>query len=556
MPWRPSVPGEIPTLGKIAIDWIEEYLAAPDRPSYEPFVLYKEQKDFIRWWYSIDPLTGRFRYRRGLLGRPRGWGKSPILAAVCCLEGLAPIVPAGWDSYGQPVGRCWADIRTPFIDVAAVSEEQTNNTWAPLQEMLREGPAIDEFMIDVLETAVILPRGRITPRTAAARTAKGRRAIFAVLDQTEEWVPSNGGVRLANVMRSNAAKVGGRTLESPNAFIPGEQSVAEASAQYAQAITERRSRARALLYDHREAPGETDLADRASLTEGLRVAYGDSSAHPDGCVIHDPPCDPGHVDLEALVETIWDPAQDLQTSRSDFLNQITHASDSWLSRPQVQGILNEERVVDPDEPITLGFDGSRGRVRGNADATALIGCCVSDGHLFEIKIWEPPTIVGNPFMNRDWLPPVFEVERTVDDTFERFNVVGMYADPSGWSTQVANWEAKRHRRLKVKATQNSPIALWPRSKDARIEEYVERLRQAVSNGDITYDGASSLTRHLLNARKRSTRSGYLLYKAYPDSPLKIDGAYAATIAFKARTDALAKGIGKKKTRTGRVTVLR
>jgi hypothetical protein len=60
----------------------------------------------------------------------------------------------------------------------------------------------------------------------------------------------------------------------------------------------------------------------------------------------------------------------------------------------------------------------------------------------------------------------------------------------------------------------------------------------------------------LNARKRSTRSGYLLYKAYPDSPLKIDGAYAATIAFKARTDALAKGIGKKKTMRGKVTVLR
>lgn len=556
MPWKPSYPGEPCTLGYEAIDWIAEYLAAPDRPSYEPFVLYREQRDFLIKWYEIDPITGRFRYRRGLLGRPRGWGKSPLLAAVCCLEALAPIVPAGWDSDGMPVGMPWSRIRTPFIDVAAVSEEQTQNTWQPLQEMLREGPAIDEFYIDVLETAVILPRGRITPRTAAARTAKGRRAIFAVLDQTEEWVPSNGGVRLANVMRSNAAKVGGRTLESPNAFIPGEQSVAEASAAYAQAITEHRARARALLYDHREAPGESDLADRESLTLGLRVAYGDSSAHPDGCVIHDEPCPPGHVDLEALIETIWDPAQDLQTSRSDFLNQITHASDSWLSRPQVQAIVSEDRVVDPTEPITLGFDGSRGRVRGNADATALIGCCVSDGHLFEIKIWEPPTVAGNPFMNRDWLPPVFEVERTVDDTFEHFNVVGMYADPSGWSTQVANWEAKRHRRLKIKATQNSPIALWPRSKDARIEEYVERLRQAITNGDISYDGASFLTRHLLNARKRSTRTGYLLYKAYPDSPYKIDGAYAATIAFKARTDALAKGIGKKKTMRGKVTVLR
>src|SRR5215212_4083657 len=183
MPWRPSTPGELPTLGYVAIDWIAEYLAAPDKGDYEPFVLYREQEDFLLRWYRIDSSTGRFVYRRGLIGRPRGWGKSPLLAAVCCVEALAPIVFAGWDASGQPIGRPWSDIRTPYIDVAAVSEEQTQNTWQPLLEMLREGRVMDEYPgVEPLETAVILPRGRITQRTASARTVKGRRPVFAVLD--------------------------------------------------------------------------------------------------------------------------------------------------------------------------------------------------------------------------------------------------------------------------------------------------------------------------------------------------------------------------------------
>jgi hypothetical protein len=551
VPWKPTVPGEKPTLGYQVIDWIAEFLAKPDSPDYEPFILYREQEDFLLDWYEIDPITGKFRYRRGLIGRPRGWGKSPLLAAVSCVEALAPCVPAGWDASGQPVGRPWADIRTPYVDIAAVSEEQTQNTWQPLLEML-EGPVIDEYPgLEPLGTMVNLPKGRITQRTSQARTAKGRRPVFAVLDQTEEWVPSNGGPRLANVMRSNAAKIGGRTLESPNAFVPGEESVAETSAAYAQAIVEGRARASALLYDHREAPGHTDISDRESLTAGLRFAYGDSSAHPDGCVIHLDPCPPGHVDLEPLIETIWDPAQDPQLSRSDFLNQITHASDSWMTRPMWQGAMDLTKVVEATEWITLGFDGSRGRNRGTADATALVGCRVSDGHVFEIKIWEQPSGPAG----KDWVPPMFEVDRTVDQAFRDFKVAGFYADPSGWAPQVAQWEARYHRRLKVKASQNAPIAVWPRGKDARIVEMIKRTHQATLDGDLTHDGSAILTRHVLNARKRPTKVGEQLYKAYPASPNKIDGAYAMIIAYKARIDALAKGIGKRRTSRGRVKVL-
>ncbi|OZE92463.1 hypothetical protein CH298_02705 [Rhodococcoides fascians] len=556
MPWKPSEPGEIPTLGYDAIDWITTYLAAPDRRDYEPFVPYREQEDFILRWYAIDPGTGLFLYRRGLLGRPRGWGKSPILAALACLEALAPIYPDGWDADGQPVGKPWSYVRTPNVHIAAVSEEQTKNTWDPLLEMLREGPVIDEYPgVEPLDTMVNLPKGQILQRTASARTIKGAKPVFSVLDQTEEWVPSNGGVKLAGTMRSNAAKIGGRTLESPNAYIPGENSVAESSAAFAASIREGRAKDEGLLYDHREAPPETSLEERETpeffdededefigLVDGLRVSYGDSSAHPGGCVIHTPPCPPGHVELDPLIATIWDPAQDVQMSRSDFLNQITHASDSWVSQPELTSSMDLDKVVDEGDVVVLGFDGSKGRARGKADATALIGCRVEDGHMFEIKVWEQPDGPDG----KTWQPNPIEVNEQVRKAFEIYKVVGFYADPSGWTEHVARWEAKYGRRLKVKASQANPISAWPRGKTTMVGEYVERMRQAIVNRELTHDGSSALTRHILNARKRPTRSGYLIHKAYPDSPDKIDAAYAGVMAWKARLDAVAAGIGKKR----------
>lgn len=552
MPWKPSTPGEVPTLGWYVIDWITENLARPALGFYEPFVPYREQEDFILRWYALDPKTCRFRYDRGLLGRPRGWGKSPLLAALAIVEGMADVVPAGWDADGQPVGRPWSDFRTPLVQIAAVSEEQTRNTWQPLLEMLREGPACDNFPgLEPMDSFVNFPRGQARQITASARTTKGAPATFAVLDQTEEWVPSNGGVRLAQTIRTNVSKNGGRTVESPNAYIPGESSVAEDSASYANAIREGNARVDALLWDHREAPPDTDMAERESLILGLRTSYGDSSGHPDGCVIHKPPCEPGHVDLEALVMRVHDPASDPQVIRADFLNQITHASDAWVPAPEWNACLDVDKVIDLADAIVLGFDGSKGRTRGRADATALVACRVADGHMFPVRVWEQPMGPAG----RDWTPPAVEVDREVDATFDRYNVVGFYADPTGWESYVAKWEARHGRKLKVKATQGAPITAWPRGKRTSAAEAVENLRSSITAGEVTHDGSPVLTRHVLNARRRAARNGYLLYKAYPDSPDKIDAAYAAVMAWKARLDAVSIGLGESRKRQAKVVVM-
>ena len=70
-----------------------------------------------------------------------------------------------------------------------------------------------------------------------------------------------------------------------------------------------------------------------------------------------------------------------------------------------------------------------------------------------------------------------------------------------------------------------------RGKDTRVVEYVERLHAAIANGEMTHDGSSELTRHVLNARRRSGRTGYLLYKAFPDSPDKRTLQLVETMQF-------------------------
>ena len=540
MPWRgPEYPGELPTLGRSVLEWISAMLAAPDRSSYEPLILTREQAQFVLNLYVIDPASGRRKYRRAVLSRPKGWGKSPLLSALACVEALAPVVPDGWDAAGNPVGRPWSDIRTPWVQLMAVSEDQTRNAWSPLLEMLREGPVLDAYPgLEPMESFVNLPKGRIEAVTSSATSREGNRPVFAVLDQTESWTTSNGGVKLAATTRRNLGKTGGTSVEAPNAYRPGEGSVAEASAEYAKKIIEgyrtgeRLPRDTGLLYDHREAPPETDLSDPESLRAGLRFAYGDSALAAGGWVDTD----------ERIAAEVWDLGSEKQDSRLYYLNQITHASDAWLSQPEwaacgpVAG--GDFRVVADRDTVVLGFDGSRARQRGVADATALIGCRVADGHLFEVGVWEEPSGAA------DWQVPVIEVDAAVHSAFSRWNVVGLYADPSMWQGYIAQWEAKYVRRLRVKASRDHPIEFYM-GRPVVVTSALEQFEQAVTDRELSHDGSFALTRHVLNARRRPNRSGFHIAKEYPDSPRKIDAAYAAVLAWQARLEAVAAGVATK-----------
>jgi hypothetical protein len=279
------------------------------------------------------------------------------------------------------------------------------------------------------------------------------------------------------------------------------------------------------------------MADRESLIVGLEFAYGDSAERAGGW-----------VNLDRLVAEIWDPSTDPQDARRYYLNQITHAADSWLSAPELRAISvkeaawlevhGEHRPVSKHDAIVLGFDGSRGRAKSKPDATALVAMRVSDGFSWQVGVWEPP---DGP-TEQDWVLSELEVEAAVDEMFNDFTVVGFYGDPAMWEDRVAKWEAKYFRRLKVKCTAEKPIAFNTRA-ISKVVYGFEALHGAIVNGEISYDGSRGLTRHALNARRQKVRSGIVLRKPNDDYLAKIDATYAWMLANLCRLDALGKGVG-------------
>lgn len=542
MPWRgPEYPGEFPTLGWYVIDWMYELLVVPDGPAAGlPLELTREMAEFVLRLYAVDPtfggpairgraLVNARRTRRAILSRPKGWGKSPLLSGLCLVEALGDVVLDGWDANGEPVGRPWSSLGFKAkAQVVATSEDQTVNCWDPLLEMARNGPVLDAYDIVPMETFVAVPRGRIEFVTSSFTTQEGFRPVFSVLDQTESWTPTVGGPKLAAAIRRNLGKVGGTSVEAPNAFTPGLKSVAEASFKAARDQAAGKVRGGGILLDHREGPPDTDPADPDSLRAGLAYAYGDSADAAGGW-----------VNLDRIMAEYWDPDTDPQDARHYYLNQVTHSTDSWLSQPEVGAVAAPDKVVADGEMITLGFDGSRRRDRHVTDATALIGCRVSDGHLFEIAVWEQP--LGPKGV--DWQVPVVEVLAAVDQAFERWDVVGMFADPARWEGHVTNWEAAYGHRLRVKSSRDHPIEWWMTGGRAiKVVRATLRLHNAIVDREVTYCGSYLLTKHLLNARRRESSVGIQIAKEHPSSPNKVDATVAAILAFEARADAVARGL--------------
>jgi hypothetical protein len=556
MSFKPAFPGDFPTLGYGVLDWMQDNLAEPDRLDYAPFMPTQEQAEFIIRFYELDPKTGRRRIRRGVISRSRGWGKSPFLSALAIAEGLSEVVFDGWDANGQPVGKPWHTIRRPVVAVAAASEAQTKNAWDPLLDMLSaDAPIHDNYPgLEPMGARVNLPYGHIQPVFSSPMSTKGMPVVFVLMDQTEQWTAAEHH-ELFTVLKNNTAKRGGSFIESPNAFVPGKGSVAEQSAQaYFAMVSGRTKSDTGLLYDHREAPPETEIMDRASLETGLRIAYGDSSGHPDGCLIHEPPCKPGWVDLETIIQSMWDADADEQESRSDFLNQITESSDSWIGQMDWAACHGDKQdppvePLAPGDVISLGFDGSRGRAKGKPDATALVGVRVHDGHVFRLGVWEA---TEDKKTWDTWEPPIPEIEAVLAETFKKYKVVSFYADPGkDWRSHINSWEAKYGPKVPVKSTRNHPFEWWMTGGRATaVENAIEECEAAIFNGDLTHDGSSDIMRHVLNAKRRTSHGKLALGKDSASSSRKIDAAVAMVLAWSARREAIAQGYGRKRTGSG------
>lgn len=233
MPWRgPEYVGDFPSLGWAVGAWIEEHCVIPDREhGGDPYTLTDEMWTFLAHHYRLhtDPQPGQlataFVNRRSILVRPQKWGKGPLSAAITCAEAVGPTVFDGWDAAGEPVGKVRPTAR---IQIAATTDDQADeNVYKHLYAMITRGPLV-ELIPDVGATRIVLPGGGgVEVVTSKATSKLGAPITFAVMDETGIWTKDNGGHALAKTMRRGLAGMGGRSIETTNAWNPAELSVAQ-----------------------------------------------------------------------------------------------------------------------------------------------------------------------------------------------------------------------------------------------------------------------------------------------------------------------------------------
>lgn len=515
---REGVPHPTRSLGYQILRWAETYIVQPDGENAgEPWQFTNEQKRFILWLYAIDD-KGRWLYDTACLRRSKGWGKTPLLAALAIIEFIGPCRFSHFDASGFPVGR---PVGLPLVQIAATSIDQTANTRDMIRGMLANSPAEELYGIEIGKERIQFRDGRpgrIEPVTSSSRGLEGARPTFVVADETHHWVPSNGGVSVFEVLDRNVRKTAGagsRIVESTNAFNPNEGSVAQRT--YEAYLKKPDGR---LLYDCVEADSDDiDLNDVEQVELGLRQAYGDSH----------------WVDIQGLIEAIQDPRTTKAQAYRFYLNKIQESADAWISRPVWDALRRDDDPIKPGDQIAIGFDGSL-----YSDSTAIVGCRLRDGRLFLIHLDEQPdpNEVG-PARAAEWQVDTLLVDKRMREAFSAYRVEWVYADPSYWQNTVASWaldfrEADRDGRDIV--FEFSP------NRAKQMAEAVERFHTAVHLGEgICHDGNPDLARHISNAVTYEVPQGTLIRKESKRSRKKIDAAVAAVLAYEARADAIADG---------------
>lgn len=519
MPWRgPEAPGEFPTLGYLVADWIEENCVIPDgERAGEPYLLSDEQLRFLLWHYRLRPNakaggkpSAAFVYRRSQLTRPQKWGKGPLSAAYICAEAAGPVLFDGWDAAGEPVGRPWP---TPWIQVVAVSEDQTDNVWTALVPMIELG-SLSADIPDTGKTRINVvgehgSSGLIEPVTSAAVSRLGQRITAAVHDETHSWTAQNGGIKLADTQRRNLAGMGGRSIETTNAWDPGEESVAQTTFEAAPPD----------VYRDYPEPLEGSLRNKRERRRILKHAYAGAP----------------WVDLDRIEAEIEEllPRDPGQAARF-FANRIVGGSDMAFDIEAYRKLAKPGLEIAGGRLVTLGFDGSL-----TQDATGLVATDVELGHQVVVGVWERPRDL--PADDDSWMVPVEEVNEAVDWAFDFWDVWRLYGDPPHWKDDLNRW-AGRHGSERV--------VLWWTNHRKRMAYALKGWKNDMRPGVMSHDGHEALERHVGNAVKRPTRIRdeddgswlWLIGKEGAKSPRKIDLAMCACLSWEARGDAIRAGV--------------
>jgi hypothetical protein len=496
--------GAIRTLGYGVVDWVERNLRQPNGPNAgKPFRYENDQVNFLLWAYALDD-DARWLFNHLVRRLAKGSGKSPFAATFALAEFLGPVRLERFDD--RVVGGCVGRPESlPWVQIAATAESQTTNTMRFVRAFVpKNGQLARDYGIDIGKTKFYrLPEGTLEVITASYTAAEGAQTTAAIGDETEHWLPGNQGPEFMSTISDNLAKTGGRMMETANAWKPGVGSVAEATwddwCAQEEGLLQGEQR---ILYDARIAPPDTDMSDARSLRAALEHVYRFCP----------------WVDIDTIIGRIWRKSAKPDDSQRKYLNRPTAALDAWVTAEQWQQCADPLVPMEPGDRVVLFFDGSKSR-----DATALVGCRVSDGHVFTLGVWEP-----DPNDDDDTVD-VAAVDAEVMKAFDTFNVAAFFADVREWeSFAKVEWPRRYKDRLDVWAVPTGrpaePIAWDMRGHVYEFAKSAEMVCQEIIDRDFTHDGNPATGRHVVNARRRPYRDAVSIGKETPNSPRKVDAA--------------------------------
>lgn len=526
--WDSSWKVDFPTLGFLKADWVEQHCFVADGWSMgAPFVetgwqlwnslnFYRVKSSAV---FDPDRPVGApaFVYRRGVIVGPQKAGKSPYAAETIAFEAVGPCVfagfaeggecyrcadwgcPCGWEYVyepGEPMG-----IPRPVsnIQLLATAEDQTDNIYRPLQEMIRRGPLVAQMA--VREGYIRLPHnGRIDPITAAPNSKLGAPIHFAVAD--ESGIYTGRLKKVWATMRRGVAGMSGRSLEITNPYDPMENSVAQETLTSKQADIWR---------FYRKPPAKWSFRDRRERRKILEYVYEGS-----------PWVDLDSIEAEAaeLLET------DPTSAERFFGNMLVQGLGAYLPESLVDSVSTHVDVP-VGAPVCLGLDGSR-----SGDWTALRGEALGVRHRFtptygpdsRPTVWNPVEWPGERI-------PRGELDAAVHEMFAKYDVARMYVDPRYLETQVEAWSSEFGE---------DRVIQWPTNQIGRMFPALVRYREDMAEGITTHEPDMDARLHMLHARKVA-KPGDKFILGKPAEHLKIDILMADVLAHEAAADMVASG---------------
>jgi hypothetical protein len=495
------------TLGWHAIKWAVKYLVQPDGPhAGQRFAPTPRQVRFWLWWYAVNP-DGTWVFHHGVRRLPKGQGKSPGAAVSSLIEFCAPVRVKDFDPR-MPGGVVGTPVGMPLVQIAAVSEKQTKNTMRFVRAFApKNSRVVVEHGLDPGLTRYYKEDGgELEVLTSSSATAEGALPSSVVGDETEWWL-GEAGKEFMNTLADNATKRG-RMLETCNSWKPGVGSVAEdtfntwVDQEEKIAAGGTTKSGSLVLYDARLAPPDTDLGDYDSLLSALQWVYEDA----------------WWISPSTLITRIWHKSSRPDDSKRKYLNWPTAAEGKWCD-PQKWAKMARRRELEDGERIVLFFDGSKTR-----DATACVGCCLDDGYIFTVGVWEP----------QDNVPvDAIAIDNRIKATFDRFDVVGFFADVREWEGYVKSTWPQRivdgdWPELDIWAVPGGklpePIAWDMRSHSRDFALAAELVATEIDDGAFYHDGNAVVARHVANAYEYETQwqGAISVRKETPNSPDKID----------------------------------